>query len=253
MRLGRFIESMALMLLAPDDLLELNRLRYTRPEAINFWGDQETVARGLYPEEQELLAKIPRKSGRALVIGVGGGREAIPLAQAGFAVTGLDLIPELVARAQENARLQGVSLEGWVQDVSSLDLPANSFELVVLFAGMYSLIPTRQRRRQLLTEINRSLKPGGYVLGCYCYNPNLRINPRYEFIKRLVATSTNGYRDYEPGDRLHLSEFTRFFASEDEFRTEVEAAGLAIEHSILPRASGWGWALLRKGPHDPTQ
>jgi SAM-dependent methyltransferase len=210
-RLGRFIESLALMLLAPDDLLELNRLRYSRREAIDFWSDQETVAWGLYPEEQELLAKVPRKSGRALVIGVGGGREAIPLAKAGFAVTGLDLFPEIVARAQENARQQGVSLEGLVQDVSGLDLPANSFELVVMFAGMYSFIPTRRRRLQLLTMINRSLEPGGYVLCSYNYNPNLRIIPRYEFIKRLVATVTGGYRDYEPGDRLHFSEFVHFF------------------------------------------
>ena len=131
MRLGRLIESLALMLLTPDDLLELNRLRYSRAGTVDLWSDQETVTRGLYPQEQELLARVPLKQGRALVIGVGGGREAIPLAQAGFAVTGLDFIPEMVARAKENALRHGIKLAGLVQEISRLDVPANSFDLAI--------------------------------------------------------------------------------------------------------------------------
>jgi SAM-dependent methyltransferase len=252
MRLGRFIESLALMLLTPDDLLELNRLRYSRREAIDFWSDQETVAWGLYPEEQDLLAKVPRKSGRALVVGVGGGREAIPLAKAGFAVTGLDLLPDIVARAQENARHQGVSLEELVQDVSRLALPANSFDLAVVSINLYSLIPTRRRRRQLLTRINRSLKPGGYVLCCYNYNSNLRIMPRYEFIKRLVATVTGGYRDYEPGDRLHFSEFVHFFYPKTSFAPKLRRLALKCSTASSPVEQAGAGRCCAKRPSAPT-
>jgi hypothetical protein len=36
------------------------------------------------------------------------------------------------------------------------------------------------------------------------------------------------------------------FLSEDEFRTEAEAAGFAVQHSIVSGKAGWSWALLRK-------
>ena len=111
---------------------------------------------------------------------------------------------------------------------------------------MYSSVPTRRRRLQMLERVNRSLKPGGYFMCCYNYNENLQIIPRYEFLKRLVATLTAGYRDYEKGARLWNSEFMHIFLSEGEFRAEVEAAGFEMQHRILPKGEGWAWALLRK-------
>lgn len=47
--------------------------------------------------------KIPLKQGRVLVLCMGGGREAIALAQRGFEVVGVDFVPEVLEKARENA------------------------------------------------------------------------------------------------------------------------------------------------------
>jgi SAM-dependent methyltransferase len=50
---------------------------------------------GLEPREITLFEKIPLSKGRVLVLGLGGGREAIHFARLGFEVTGIDFIPEM--------------------------------------------------------------------------------------------------------------------------------------------------------------
>ena len=95
------------MVMRPDDLLELSRQTYARPHNVAGWGRLDLVERGLGDEELALLAHLPGKEGRLLLLGVGGGREAIPLARLGFQVTGVDFVPGMVALAQENAARQG--------------------------------------------------------------------------------------------------------------------------------------------------
>ena len=55
--------------------------------------------RGLNDDEQKLLAELPEATGKnLLLLGVGGGREAIPLAGMGFRVTGVDYAAAMVER-----------------------------------------------------------------------------------------------------------------------------------------------------------
>ena len=47
MRLGRFIESLAVVVMRPDDLVEFNRITYASPSAISSWGEDSLGGRGV--------------------------------------------------------------------------------------------------------------------------------------------------------------------------------------------------------------
>lgn len=136
LRLGGFIQSLALMVMRSDDLVEFSRQGYAKD--VHYWGSEDTVGEGLSPLESSLLKKVPLERGRVLVLGVGGGRDAIPLARLGFEVTGVDFVPEMVQQAKENAARQGVKIAGLVQEISELEVPHGSFDLVWLAKEMYT-------------------------------------------------------------------------------------------------------------------
>ena len=96
-----------------------------------------------------------------LDIGCGAGVDTIIAAlmagQSG-SVTGLDLVPEMLARAQENARLAGALNAGFMEgSTEELPLPDNTFE-VVISNGVFNLVVDKAKA---LGEVYRVLKPEG--------------------------------------------------------------------------------------------
>lgn len=244
---GRYVQSLALMVMRPDDLVEFTRRSYARPESVAGWADDELVAAGLSDEEMALLDKLPIRRGQMLVLGLGGGREAIPLAKMGFEVTGVDFVPQLVERAVEKARRSGVTIRGLVQDFSDLDLPAGSFEAAWLMAGNYSSLPTRQRRAALLGAVRDALKPGGYFLCGFLFGPGPEFRQPWRSLQRAAALLTLGNTGYEKGDVLSGGiEFAHVFASDVEAGAEFEAGGFEIVALRLPSGTNRGGAVLRK-------
>jgi len=162
-KIGVFIQSLAVVVMKPNDLISYSQYEYSKFESVKDWGD-DRLEKGLLPSEKELLVRLPVEKGRLLLLGIGGGREAIPLAKMGFEVTGVDFVPNLVEKAIENATQQGLKIEGIVQDISKLDLPSESFDLAWLSIDMYSFIPTRQRRVEMLRRINSVIKERGYFI-----------------------------------------------------------------------------------------
>ena len=142
-RLGRFLQSMAISVMRPDDLTEFSRRSYADNSQVDDWGRREFIDLGLDAAEKSFLSRLPCPSGKLLLLGVGGGREARVLARHGYDVTGVDFIPAMVERARENAREQGLDMAGVVQDLSRLDLPADTFSVAWFSPRMYSLVPTR--------------------------------------------------------------------------------------------------------------
>ena len=246
MQLGRFIESLAVVVMRPADLVEFNRLTYASPSTISAWGEDSTVAAGLSPGEKDLLAQLPIKHGQLLLLGLGGGRDAIALAKMGFEVVGVDFIQELVAKAEENAARHGVSIQGLVQEISQLEVAPASFDLVILSAAMYSCIPTRRRRMEMLTRIKAALKPGGYFLCQFLLDPDSKLNRRAELARMAFALLTRGNRWHEPGDVLRGTEFMHLFLSEAELRSEFAAAGFAVLHFQSEKFGTWRGAVLQR-------
>jgi SAM-dependent methyltransferase len=246
-RLGRFIQSLALMVMRPNDLVEFSRQTYAREKMVEDLGREDLTYPGLHPDEQALLARLHPAGGRLLLLGVGGGREAIPLARMGFEVTGVDFVPEMVAKAAENAVRHGVKIEGIVQEISKIDVPAGAFDVVWLSAATYSCVPTRSRRMEMLQRIGKALKPGGYFICQFRWDTRDETSRIWELARKVVAFLTLGNLWYEKGDMLSNNiEFIHAFSQEDEVRSEFAEGGFEVLHLHIAEEILIGGAVLRK-------
>mgnify|MGYP000187366778 FL=1 len=97
---------------------------------------------------------------RVLDVGTGTGVAALTAARAGAAVSGLDLTPELLEQARDNARIAGLDGIEWTEgDAESLPYPDAAFDVVLSqFGHMFA-----PRPQAALAEMRRVLKPGGRV------------------------------------------------------------------------------------------
>lgn len=104
----------------------------------------------------------PIREGEAILdIGCGAGIDSIIAAKLvgpSGAVTGIDLVPEMLARASENARLAGVDNVTFQESsAEQLPFPDNSFDMVIS-NGVFNLVVDKVKA---LGEVLRVLKPGG--------------------------------------------------------------------------------------------
>jgi len=246
-RAGRFVQSLSVMVLRPRDLIEFNRRAYSSPQSVSGWSEDGLVDAGLSADEKALLNRVPVRGGKLLLLGVGGGREAVPLAAMGFEVTGVDFVPELAARAGENARRRGRPIEILVQDISCLDVPESGFDLAWLTSGNYSSVPTRKRRLEMLGRIRRALKPGGYFVCQFLFSDEKEFSAPVEFLRRAFSWLTLGNLAYEKGDRLAgRIEFAHYFRNTLEVGSEFEEAGFEIVSLTVPGEAVRGGAVLKK-------
>ena len=160
----KFLENLLflpVLMMRPDDLLEFGKQNYARPVHVKIWSEKRRIDEGLEDEEKAILEKLPFKKGRVLVLASGGGREAIFLSEIGYDVTVVDYVPEMVEKSIENADKFGIKISGLVQDMSKLDVSEGSYDIVWLFRGMFSSIPTQKRRLEMLKRIRSALNPEG--------------------------------------------------------------------------------------------
>ena len=233
------------MVMRPDDLVEFSRQEYSKNKNINSFSSDDIVDTGLDNNELALLEKITPGDGRLLVIGMGGGREAIPLAQKGFQVTGIDFVPEMITLAGENAKKKGVQISGIVQSVDRMKLADCFFDVVWFSKAMYSSVPTRKRRLEMLRNIQKSLKLEGSVICQFLCNCKETFSPKVDFLRKACAFLTYGNFWLEKGDMLfNHAEFAHSFASEQELLEEFEAGGFEISYINFPRDKIMGEAIL---------
>ena len=246
LRLGYFIRSLPVIVMRPNDLVKFSRQHYSQ-KGLSYWCREDVIDKGLDQDEIELLEKIPVKEGKILVLGIGGGREAIYLAGKGFSVTGLDYIPEMVTKACSNASKRGLKINGLVQDCSQLSVPNDFYDIVWISAAMYSSIPTRKRRIKMLDKIRDALKPGGYFLCQFKWDAKKKIVPAAERIRKAIAFLTLGNCLYETGDTLWSDvEFIHSFYKESDIRKEFKAGGFEIADISFYEKKVRGGAILRK-------
>jgi len=113
------------------------------------------------------LALADRAEGPILELAVGTGRLAIPLAEAGHQVTGVDLDPAMLDRARRRAtgnagedRLTLVEA-----DIVGLLLPdAGRFGLAFIALNSLLVLPTRVAQRAALRALADHLAPGGLAV-----------------------------------------------------------------------------------------
>jgi SAM-dependent methyltransferase len=113
------------------------------------------------------LALASRTGGPVLELAVGTGRIAVPLAEAGHHVTGVDLDPSMLERARSAAAAGGVQdrLELVEADMVGLALPsAGTFGLAFIALNSLLLLAERRLQRDALRVLARHLRPGGLAV-----------------------------------------------------------------------------------------
>jgi ubiquinone/menaquinone biosynthesis C-methylase UbiE len=107
------------------------------------------------------LPKFARVTAGSAVLDVacGTGVVALTAARLGAKVTGIDLTPELVARARENSALMNLTVDWHEGDVEALPFPDVAFDFVLSQFG-HIFAP---RSDVAVREMLRVLKPGGTI------------------------------------------------------------------------------------------
>ena len=108
-------------------------------------------------ETRELLNRLD-DGDTVLDIGCGAGVPIAASLAARYRVTGVDISPEMIQRAQENVPAG----EFVCADIMSATFPPFSFDAVVAFYSVFHL--PRQEHAELFRRIQQWLNPGGYLL-----------------------------------------------------------------------------------------
>jgi SAM-dependent methyltransferase len=134
-----------------------------------FWRDTYEVMfsdagfRRAAEEAEHIVSLAGTNTRRVLDLCCGPGRHAIPLAQRGFAVTGVDSSAYLLEHARENARAAGVTPELVCADMRSFSR-SNAFDMVLNLSNSFGYFEDRGDDDRVLSNIFDSLCPGGKVV-----------------------------------------------------------------------------------------
>jgi SAM-dependent methyltransferase len=114
---------------------------------------------------------------KVLDVGCGTGVVAITAARIGARVSGVDLTPELIARAKENSQIAEVDVDWREGDVEALPFDKATFEVVLSqFGHMFAPRPAVAIREML-----RVAKPGG-VIAFSTWPPELMIGQSFALV-----------------------------------------------------------------------
>lgn len=219
-------------------------------------------ARHIAREEAEHLAGSPlleldrqvverwlTPPGRIADLGCGTGRLALPLAERGFEVVGVDLSRESLQVAAERAaasKVQVSLVEANLCDLACLQ--PESFDAALLMFATLGMVSGSDNRAEVLRQAQRLLKPGSTLILHVHSIWSQKIAPAgrrwliKDLLRRLVAHPSAGdtYRDYRgiPGMYHHL--FTR-----RELQALLRGSGFYATE-VIPVSPDWlpaGWLV----------
>ncbi|MGI4855016.1 MAG: class I SAM-dependent methyltransferase [Janthinobacterium lividum] len=130
-------------------------------------GDFGVIARTIAGGAAAFADRLKLAPGaRVLDVATGTGNVALPLALAGYAVSGVDIAPNLLEQARERAAAASVSIQFDEGDAEALPYADASFDAVVtMFGAMFAPRPAL-----VAAELARVLRPGG-LLAMANWNP----------------------------------------------------------------------------------
>lgn len=132
------------------------------------------------------FAGITREA-RVLDVACGTGVVGLTAARLGAKVTGVDLTPELIARAKENASIMNLDADFKEGDVEALPVPDASFDVVVSqFGHMFAPRPDVAIREML-----RVLAPGG-TIAFSTWPPELFIGKMFAIVGKYAPPPPPG-------------------------------------------------------------
>ena len=169
------------------------------------------------------------------------------MAQKGHEAYGVDLVPEAIAWAREQAAQQKLHADFSLGSVVTLSAFGDRFFDLIFDANCLSMILGKEREASV-ASVWRVLKPGGIF-----YAESQLLN---EAITQRMAFSGTDYFDPE-GQYSTVQEHPMYYYSrEQEFTDLIEGAGFRIlqrkkeppypEHQDMPFCAGGMWVVATK-------
>lgn len=109
-----------------------------------------------------LVEKLQLKGGEKILdLACGFGRHSLELARRGFDVTGVDITPDYVNYANEQAKSEGLNARFILSDIREVDFE-NEFDVVLNMAdGAIGYLETDEENLKIFAVISKALKSGG--------------------------------------------------------------------------------------------
>lgn len=190
------------------------------------------------------VSKVPNR--RALVLGAGGGTDALWLARAGFDVDAVEKDPAR-ARWQIEGTLKG-SIALHVEDLATFPIPPGRYGLVVALAVLHFVAPSR------LCKVAAGIEAGLCRGGLLMVQVLATDDPGLHRLKQTGAEEVGANTFYVP----ELAETIHFFEVDELRRLFGGLETLVLEkYRWVDRASdegfGAGLSLVARRPSDGNQ
>lgn len=118
--------------------------------------------RSAFKEIAAILEKSGLREGHVLDLACGPGRHAVPLAQKGLFVTGVDRSPFLLEKARKYAAREGVGIE-FIQDDMRSFSRHNSYDLALSLYSSFGYFDDHAENQKVLECTCKNLKKGGML------------------------------------------------------------------------------------------
>jgi SAM-dependent methyltransferase len=189
------------------------------------WNTPETVAGFATSAPNEILMRFAQDElrrcggGRALDVGCGAGRNAVPLARMGWDVVGIDLSLPMLGAAAHRAgeERSGGRLHWLLAPMDAIPVRDRCFDLVVAH-GIWNLARSAAEFRRAIGEAARVAKPGA---GLFVFT----------FSRNTLPPQT----DPVPGESFVFTQFSgrpQCFLSAGQLASELCAVGFAPDAAV---------------------
>jgi len=123
-------------------------------------GDFGEIAKSYRSGAEDFVNRLNLQAGMTVLdVACGTGNLAFPAARLGAVVTGVDIAPNLIKQARENAEREGLQVQFDEGDAEALPYGDASFDAVVtMFGAMFA-----PRPELVAAELKRVCKPGGII------------------------------------------------------------------------------------------
>jgi SAM-dependent methyltransferase len=170
--------------------------------------------------EVALLTELAA-GGRALELGIGTGRVALPLAANGVEVHGVDASPKIVAKMREKPG--GDAIPVTIGDMADVPV-AGDYSLVFVVFNTFFMLTSQEAQVRCFRNVASHLTPGGRFL-LHVFAPDL---------SRIERGDHISVRDAELGFvRLDASTFNRIEQTLSSSQIRLDESGIRLTHAKM--------------------
>lgn len=148
--------------------------------------------------------------GPVLELGIGSGRIALPLAEAGLAVRGIDASERMLAILKSKVEAKGLnSLISWFKgDFSSFESPGR-YPLIYAIYDAVLLLPRQEDQLSCFGHAGRALEAGGrFVVEAHVPKPAAFVeNKRLEIVRLGRSTVEIRMQEHRPVEQLFIGSY----------------------------------------------